>query len=149
MKLRFLILLITFFLILIIISIFLLKDYSKIEALIKIDEKEILVEIADTPAERTKGLANRKSLPENQGMLFIFEEPGYYSFWMKDTLIPLDIVWLKDNKIIETTENVTPEDYNPPRRLSPKNEIDSVLEVNAGLVKNLNIKLGDKIILEY
>ena len=113
---------------------------------IKINGAEISVEIAATPEKRDKGLSERKSLPENQGMLFLFEEPDYYSFWMKDTLIPLDFIWIRDGKVVGITQNIKPEDYQPPQVLAPKEKVNAVLEVNAGFVEKFNIKVGNKII---
>lgn len=110
-----------------------------------IGNTEILVEIADTPEKMKKGLSGRIFLPEKQGMLFVFAEPDYYEFWMKGMKFPLDFIWILGDEIVEITENVKPEDYQPPKTLRPKEKIDKVLEVNAGFVKKFNIKIGDKI----
>ena len=74
------------------------------------DEKVILkLEIADTDEERLKGLMNREVLNKNTGMLFDFEEPDYYSMWMKNTLVPLDMIFFNnDGKVIKTATNRTP-----------------------------------------
>ena len=112
---------------------------------IKINDIEILVEIADTPEKRAKGLSDRQSLPENQGMLFLFDKPDFHSFWMKDTLIPLDFIWIRDDKVVGITQNIKPEGYQPPHVLTPEEKINAVLEVNAGFVKKSNLKVGDKI----
>jgi len=119
------------------------SDYS-LKSL-KINETEFFVEIADTPEERAKGLSGRQSLPEDQGMLFLFNEADFYSFWMKDTLIPLDFIWIQNDQIVEITDNVRPEEYQPPQVLTPKEKINAVLEVNAGFVEKFDIKVGDKI----
>ena len=112
---------------------------------LKINETEFFVEIADTPEERAKGLSGRQSLPEDQGMLFLFNEADFYSFWMKDTLIPLDFIWIKDGEVVEATQNVEPREYQPPQVLTPKEKINAVLEVNAGFVEKFDIKVRDKI----
>lgn len=112
---------------------------------IKIGQAKISVEIADTPEKKAKGLSGRTSLPENQGMLFVFEKPDYYSFWMKDMFIPLDFVWISNSQVVEITQNVKPEDYQPPKALTPQNEVNQVLEIKAGLAQKLNLKLGDKV----
>lgn len=110
---------------------------------IKIGNALILVEIADNPKKREKGLSGRNFLPQNQGMLFIFEKPDYWSFWMKDMKFPLDFVWIRGNKIVEITENVKVEDFQPPNLLRPKKPVDKVLELNSGMVKKLKIKPND------
>ncbi len=112
---------------------------------LKINGSEIFVEQAKTPAQQNRGLAGRASLPENQGMLFLFDQPDYYAFWMKDMIMALDFVWLNGDYIVETTTNVRPQDYQPPATLVPKEKADKVLELNAGIVQKLNIKVGDKI----
>jgi len=121
------------------------QEASKKE--IWVGSNKILVEVAATNAERTKGLGGRDSLAENEGMLFIFEDPGFYSFWMKDMKFPLDFIWIQGNQVKEIMENIPP----------PKNSseilpiyqagepVDKVLEVNAGWVKSHDIKVGDKI----
>ena len=119
------------------------RDLKKI----KIGEKNIFVEIADTPGERSKGLSGRKNLKENSGMLFVFENSDYHSFWMKDMLIPLDFIWIKNGEIVEITESVKPQDYQPPKILTPENRIDMVLEVTDGFISKNNIEVGEKAIL--
>jgi len=113
---------------------------------IKVNDTEILVEIADTPGKRAKGLSDRPSLPENQGMLFLFDKPDFYSFWMKDTLIPLDFIWIRDDKVVGITQNIKPEEYQPPQVLTPEEKVEAVLEVNAGFIKKFDIKVGDKVL---
>lgn len=130
------------FTILIIKDSFLAKPKLKI---LKINQTTILAEIADTPIKKFKGLSNRDFLPENQGMLFIFEKPDYYSFWMKEMLFPLDFIWIRNGQIVEMTENIKPEDYQPPKFLTPKEKVDLVLEVNAGFIEKFKIKVGDEI----
>lgn len=112
---------------------------------IRIGGKTINVEIADTQEKRIQGLSGRQSLAENQGMLFIFNTPDHYAFWMKGMNFSLDFIWIRGNEVIEITRNVKPEDYEPPKTLVSKDKIDKVLEVNAGVADRLNIKAGDKI----
>lgn len=118
-------------------------DYKTEE--IKIGGKIINVEIADTVEKRSKGLSGRKSMPENQGMLFIFNTSDYHSFWMKDMNFGLDFIWIGGDEVVEIAENVRPEDYQPPKSLVSKNKVDKVLEVNAGTAEYLDIKEGDKV----
>jgi len=106
--------------------------------IIKID-----IEIADNDYERQLGLMNRQSMEEMQGMLFIFPQQQYQSFWMRNTLFSLDMLFINSNKEIVTIhKNTTP--------LSEQSYPSSapaiyVLEVNAGFCDRHNIKLGDKI----
>lgn len=109
----------------------------------KINGKIIKVEIADTLEKQEKGLSGRKFMPESQGMLFVFPDPDYYSFWMKDMNFSLDFIWINDNKIVEITKNVKLDDYQPPRVLVPKNKVDKVLEINAGMADKMEIREGD------
>jgi uncharacterized membrane protein (UPF0127 family) len=112
--------------------------------IIKINQKEILVEIADNKLKRKMGLSGRDFLPENQGMIFIFDKPDYYSFWMKNMKFPIDIIWVDENwQIIDITEKISPESF--PKSFQPKKPIKYVIEVNAGFVEKNNIKIGDKI----
>lgn len=103
------------------------------------------VEIANTPEKREKGLMFREALKENEGMFFIFEKEGNYPFWMKNTLIPLDIIWLSENgEIVFIKENAQPctESYCP--SIVPNKEAKYVLEIKAGISKNINLNVGEK-----
>jgi len=111
-----------------------------------INNSKILVEVADTDQKRAQGLSGRDSLSENQGMLFVFSYPDYYSFWMKNMNLPLDFVWISNKQIVEITQNVQPQDYQPPRILTPQQKVEMVLEINAGQAEKLNLKVGDKIL---
>ena len=102
------------------------------------------VEVADTDSERERGLMYRDNLGENQGMLFIYSEPGIHSFWMKNTLIPLDIIWLNTRKeVVSIRENVLPCGEEQCQIFKPENEATYVLEVKAGEAAKKNIKIGD------
>ena len=77
-------------------------------------------------------------------MVFPFNKADYYSFWMKDMKFPIDIIYLKDKKIVTIFENVLPQssDQNP-EILNPEEPSDTVLEINAGLARKYNLKKGD------
>lgn len=121
------------------------KDVSKT---IKINNLEIKVEIAKSNEERSKGLSNRTQLDSNTGMVFVFSKDSKPIFWMKDTKIPLDIVWINDNKIIGIEKNVQPEiginDRNLKKYPAPAS-IDYVLEINGGITDKNNIKVDQTI----
>ncbi len=88
----------------------------------------------------------RQSLPKDAGMLFVFDKEGEYPFWMKNTLIPLDIIWLdKDKKVIYINENTQPcKTVNCESYGTDKNS-KYVLELNAGIAKEIGLKVGDLI----
>lgn len=108
----------------------------------------ICAEKAITPQERAKGLMFRKKLSKKTGMIFLFENDSVKSFWMKNTFIPLDIVFLDENFVVlKVFENV-PASYEN----APENEIPvlsywarNVLEINAGAAKKYGIYFGKKI----
>jgi uncharacterized membrane protein (UPF0127 family) len=106
--------------------------------IIKID-----IEIADNDYERQLGLMNRQSMEEMQGMLFIFPQQEYQSFWMRNTLFSLDMLFINSNKEIVTIhKNTTPLSEQSYPSTAPA---IYVLEVNAGFCDRHNIKLGDKV----
>lgn len=101
------------------------------------------IEIADHEAERMRGLMDRFSLPENAGMLFVFQDEEPRSFWMKNTFISLDIMYINSNK-----EIVSIQKYTQPQTITSipsEKPAKYVLEVNAGFSDKLGIKPGDKI----
>ncbi len=104
------------------------------------------VEVADTPDEWEHGLMNRTSMPEDAGMLFIFgnDEPRY--FWMDNTLIPLDMLFItKDLTIIDIHENATPMSRDI---IGSSGPCRYVLEVNGGFCAAEDIDIGDRIALD-
>jgi len=126
-----------------IISYIAVKSTKSYDQIIKIRNKEIFVEIADTEKEVKRGLMGRKDLPEDHGMLFIFPIEAQYSFWMKDTLIPLDLIYLdKDYKVVDIKENFQPCEEEPCDIFRPENNATFVLEVNAGFVDKYDIEEG-------
>lgn len=103
--------------------------------------KEIWVEVAKTPDDRARGLMGRSDLKWDEGMLFIFDEEEYHSFWMKDTLIPLSIAFIdREGRIVEITdmEPLSLKSHVPPR------PILYALEMRKGWFSSNGIKLGDR-----
>jgi len=102
------------------------------------------VEIATSKKERSIGLMHRKNLKQNQGMLFIYPSNQIIKMWMKNTLIPLDMIFIKENGQIEDIIKMTkPNDLTP---IGPEVELKAVLEINGGLTTYLKIKKGHFII---
>ncbi len=100
------------------------------------------VEIADEVNERSQGLMFRENMDENKGMLFIFESEGIYPFWMKNTILPLDIIWLNSEKeIVFIKENSEPYNTIP---INPESSALYVLELNAGTAEKIEIGVGSK-----
>ncbi len=106
-----------------------------------INEMCFEVEVADDDKERQIGLMNRDFLEEDKGMLFVFPESDIHSFWMKDTLISLDMIWINENgEIVFIKENATPLSEEI---ISPNAEALYVLEVNGGSVERKGIEVGE------
>lgn len=115
---------------------------------IKIGDETILAEVADSEDERQKGLAGRRSLGENEGMLFVFEQKDVFpSFWMKGMQIPLDIIWIDNEKVVKIDSDVSPPSSDIPDSgltlYHPGKPIDYVLEVASGFTEKSGIKVGD------
>jgi len=112
---------------------------------VEINEKIFEAEVADTILKKAKGLSGRKALEEDKGMLFIFTKPGKYNFWMIGMNFPLDIIWIRGNKIIDISKNVpSPEKWKLPAIISPLTKADMVLEISAGSAEKFDIKIGDE-----
>jgi len=112
-----------------------------------IDVIKINVEIADDNKEREKGLMFRERLNENDGMLFIFDYEEYRTFWMKNTLIALDMIFIDENLEINGIVNAVPCREDPCIVYESSKPAKYVLEVNSGFAAKNSIKIGDKIIL--
>jgi uncharacterized membrane protein (UPF0127 family) len=104
----------------------------------------VKAKIADSFEEKINGLSNTKQLKENHGMFFIFEEEDFHGIWMKDMNYSIDIIWFdKFGTIVDVAENVDPKTY--PKVFRPQNPSKYVLEVNTGLFRDSNLKIGDSI----
>lgn len=107
-----------------------------------IREKCFNVEVADSLVERQTGLMNRSSLGADAGMLFVFDEMGNHPFWMKNTLIPLDAVWLDASGKIVDVQTMVPCAEDPCPKYVPVGDSQFVLEINAGQAKLWGISPG-------
>ncbi len=123
--------------------------YSRREVIgkkyLRINNTDVFVEVVATPQDREKGLSGHAPLAQNEGMLFIFDEPKRWSFWMQGMTFGLDFIWINDNKVIDLHENVKPPMLtdNNPEVLSPRLDVRYVLEVNEGWISKNNVKIGD------
>lgn len=115
-----------------------------------IGEHTFLVSVARTPEELQKGLSERNSLPKDQGMLFLFDQPGDQTFWMKGMKVPIDIIFINNDRIVSISKNAQPvEEGNTNLPLySSAQPSDKVLEINAGLSDEYGFKVGDQVKIE-
>lgn len=120
---------------------------QKKERFIKVffpDGRSVRAELAVTEAEREKGLMFRDAVPPGEGMLFVFEADGFYSFWMKNTLIPLDMIWLDSGgRVVHIERNVPPCRRDPCPAYGPDLPSRFVLELGAGGAAAYGLKNGD------
>lgn len=111
---------------------------------LKVADATLRVEIVSTPELLAKGLSNRKSLKENEGMFFVFDHPSRHAFWMKDMNFPIDMIWLDENlKIVYIKENALPESY--PETFFPNEDALYVLEVVSAFSSKYKLKVGDNV----
>jgi len=112
---------------------------------VKISDINIKAEVADTTLKRIEGLMSKKTLPDNEGMLFIFGEENYHGIWMVNMSFSIDIIWVNKNlEIVDITEDVQPCKINCPVYL-PDERALYVLEVNSGFTKKNKLQIGDTI----
>ena len=130
--------------IILLITIFIYTQTNKNK--ICFDKNCFDVEVVLSREELSKGLMFRESLDENSGMLFIFPEEDFYNFWMKNTLIPLDIIWINSNKeIVFIKHNAQPCLEEPCESFTPNEKALYVLEVNSGIAKKIGLEIGSKV----
>lgn len=113
-----------------------------------VDLTTLYLEVVDTNEARMQGLSGRDSLAPYDGMLFVFDEPGLYPFWMKEMKFPLDIIWINGDTVVDvaTLPSPTEDQIVPPRHI-PLVRADLVLELDAGQAAALGIATGMKIAL--
>lgn len=111
---------------------------------LSLGSKTIVAEIVDTPTRREIGLSGRLSLPDGEGMLFVFPESDRYGFWMPDMHFAIDIMWLDaDWHVVYIQENATPESY--PAVFTPDTPARYVLEVPSGFAKQYGVEKGSQV----
>jgi len=102
--------------------------------------------VAKSSNDQQVGLSKYDKIDDSRGMIFTFGKPDYYSFWMKQMKFPIDIIYIKDNKIVTIHKSVKPPKSSEELTLyNPTQPSDKVLEVNAGLSQKYNIKEGDSV----
>jgi len=117
--------------------------------IVEIKEKNVVfkVEIAETQEKRMEGLMFRTELDEDKGMLFIFPYPDLVNIWMKNTFLSLDIIFIsEDNIIVDIVKEALPLSE---KIYTSKLVTKYILEINSGLIKKLDINIGDKVSIEY
>ena len=106
----------------------------------------IVAEIADTPELWQRGYMFRRDVPADEGMVFLFPEMDIHPFWMKNTLVPLDMIWMDDARaIIHIEPNVPPCRTDPCPSYGPMRKASAVLELRAGIAAAAGLKIGDRL----
>lgn len=121
-----------------------------VEAEVAVRGRTFTVEVADTPAKRELGLGKRDSLPRDRGMLFPFGEARRWVFWMKGMRFPIDIVWIRDGRVVDIHRDVpvpASRALKDLKTVSPVEPADTVLELNAGVAAEIGLQPGDGIVL--
>ena len=114
----------------------------------KVREQTIALELAISPAEQTLGLGKRASLPWGHGMLFLYETPRFHRFWMKDMQFDIDIVWIRDNRIVEISHHVRHRPGTTGDQVSSQELTDRVLELPAGYASAQGLRKGNRVEIE-
>ena len=116
------------------------------EPRVRIGRAVFSVEVADTEPIRERGLGYRDTLCATCGMLFVFDRPDTYAFWMKGMRFPLDMLWIRDGSIVHIERSV---DFHDQRAVyAPGQPADQVLELNAGTCEQKGIREGDMVLFE-
>lgn len=115
--------------------------------LVSLGGVNVTASLSTTPDSQSKGLSIKDSLNENEGMLFIFESPQKYSFWMKDMKFPIDIIWINSTgKIVHIEKNLSPcYLLLPCPSYAPKNDSLYVLEVVSNFTNKFGVSVGDSV----
>lgn len=114
-----------------------------------IGDRKFELEVARTQQQQAMGLMYRKSLADNRGMLFIFESPQPIRFWMKNTLIPLDMIFLRDGKVVAIAAAVPPCKTETCPSYGTESPVDRVIELRGGLAKEIGLKVGDQVKINF
>ena len=128
------------------VGVFIFSNQQNKNPKVCFGENCFIVEIVLTEKEKAKGLMFRKVLDENKGMLFVYDKEGVYDFWMKNTLISLDIIWINSEKEVVHIEHEAQPCDKECKSLTPSSEnAQFVLEINGGVTEKLNITLENEV----
>lgn len=121
-----------------------------ISAEVQIADQVIQLEVARTPEEQATGLMYRTSLPDDRGMLFSFEPPRAVQFWMQHTLIPLDMVFIRDGEVKAIVASAQPCTSSPCPVYGPRREVvNQVIELRGGRAAELGLAVGDRVTIRF
>lgn len=125
------------------------KSPAKKRPSLTLNNRRIFVEIAKTDTERRQGLSGHPPLTDDAGMLFIFDQPGNYGFWMKEMLFPLDFIFIDGDVVVDLVQNVPfPVSEEDPVTVRAKFPFDKVLEIKAGKGQEMGVEVGDKAVFD-
>ena len=139
-----------------VVGVFSIPSDSKLESVefprgtIMVDDLVLEVQIADTEPRRVRGLMFQEQLPYDQGMIFVFSEPGIYSLWMLNMQFPLDMIWFDENgNIVHIEENIPPcksaTEIMACQSIIPSGDALYILELTSGFIKEFNITKDSKL----
>ena len=127
------------------ISSFRQIEYRRVE----INRATVIAEVAADIETRRLGLVDKKSIAPNYGMLFMFAKPDYHGLWMKGMKFPVDVIWIKNSRVVDLEENILPSVVTQADNVLPVYKPDALasmaLEVKAGFVRRNSVKIGDEI----
>lgn len=114
-----------------------------------IGDRSFELEVARTQQQQAMGLMYRKSLAHNRGMLFTFEPPQPVRFWMKNTLIPLDMIFLRNGKVVAIAAAVPACKTKTCPTYGTQSPVDQVIELSGGLTKQIGLKVGEQVKIKF
>jgi uncharacterized membrane protein (UPF0127 family) len=123
---------------------------NRTSSIVRIDDMNITAILALTPEEQSTGLAIKETMKENEGMLFVFDTPKKYSFWMKDMKFPIDIIWLDSKKkIVHIEDRLEPCVFLLPcPSYAPTTDSLYVLEVVSNFTNKHEVRIGDQVLFD-
>jgi uncharacterized protein len=129
--------------------VFIFETRNAKQAEVCIKDNCFKVKLAVSLQEKERGLMFEKNLALNEGMFFVFEKEGDYSFWMKNMLIPLDIIWINKNReVVFIKENAEPCINDDCFAIIPNSGAMYVLEINSGLADKFGFEIGNKAVVK-
>ncbi len=120
------------------------QQETNTQAYLQINDRCLELAVAASQEEKSEGLSGYDNLASDEGMLFVYDQPGEYGFWMKNMEFAIDIFWLtEDNEVVGVKEEAQPSSY--PQTFHPDQPAKKVVETPAGFTKTENINLGDRL----